>query len=308
MAVKPRNSPNLQACETGDKNESEEKEIKLLKKEKLNGRHVLLIISSLMILGFVFYLGTLMENQNSNNNLLPTNGNKMNLKINWKGGPHRDKDACVLLSQCFTVFQNGCEDILTKILKGFDNGFYYEGSRLVGFISANTDIVGTGTGPKYGKIFLYNVCIRKEDRGKKIGKLMVPEFIKEIAAKRITKIIPKTFVGLDVDFETETSVSAFTLYAKLGFNRWWQFCENGISHFDFKVLEGQEASAEGANPIYNLPMAEFMLGGKRYIESKLKPARAQDAPPTHLCMVMLLGQEDFSYIGKNIKQVLEERK
>lgn len=325
MSVRPRNSPNLQACEIGDANKStkdtehhenqanEQKEETLDKQNKLKkyGFYAITAVLILAIVGVAFYLGTL-TGSSSGKGASTSGEGKMELKMHWKGDKDvlnkygsNEGDACFILAQCFKSFApnnlgsplnpyKSCHDELKRFLADHDNGFYYDGPRLVGFITAETNEEST-----YGKMVLYNVCIRKEYRGKGVGKFLVPEFVKKVAEKRVTPN-KKVYVGLDVNFESETSNAAFALYAKLGFIRWWQLCGR-ISDLDFKVLEEQESKAKASTPEYDFPLAKYMLGGKDFISTQVKSYK-------HLCMIMMLDRDDFNSIGKNIKEAVKEAK
>lgn len=86
---------------------------------------------------------------------------------------------------------------------------------------------------------VYNVCVRKGERGKGVAKAMIPRFIDSLRTRIIAKdhpeVVKPLFVGLEVDFETESAVSAFALYSKLGFNRLWQPCVS-IKFIDYRAL------------------------------------------------------------------------
>lgn len=320
MSVRPRNSPNLQECEIGyanninDENENDEKiEETENKQSKLKtiGFYALAAALLVGIMGLAYYLGTLNGNSSQK-----SSAGKMVLKMHWTGEKEvlnkygdKDGDACVLLGDCFKSFApdyhkstsnpyKSCHEYLKDTLRRFDSGFYYEGSRLVGFISAEV----SDKEAAYGKMLIYNVCIRKEDRGKRVGKHMVPEFIKTVAEKRFDKTKPKVYVGLDVDFESDTAISAFALYAKMGFIRWWQF--DRVYLLDFKILEDQEAKAKAVtDPVYEFPLAKFMLGGKDYIQKQVVNGKGKRF--THMSMVMLMGKDDFGDIGKDIKEAVK---
>ena len=330
MSVRPRNSPNLQACEIGDANKNtedpennenhsdqsnEQKEDEKLNKStklKLYSFYAIMAVLVIGILALTYYLGTLTSTlQNASS----SSAGKMELKMHWEGEKdvlnkygEKDGDACVIMAECFESYAadyiksplnpyKSCHTNLKYILANYDNGFYYEGSRLIGFISSRTT-----NDAKHSKMLIYNVCIRKEDRGKKVGKLMVPEFIKTVADKRVPKTAPKVYVGLTVNFKSETSNSAFALYAKLGFIRWWQLCE-GISQLDFKILEDQESKAKANSPEYDFPMAKYILGGKDFIKTQVTDGKGKVFED--LCMIMLMEKDDFGLIGKNIKEVVK---
>jgi ribosomal protein S18 acetylase RimI-like enzyme len=331
MSVRPRNSPNLQACEVGDSNKNaseetengnqseeqkEEENLNNQSKLKLYGAYAIITFVAIGLLGLAYYFGTLSRSSS----IKPSSpaDRKMKLKMHWEGDKDvlnkygdKDGDACVILGDCFkswapdyissplNPYKNCHDDLKTNLLNSFDNGFYYEGSRLIGFISASTKIENAG----YGKILIYNVCIRKEDRGKRVGKYMVPEFIKIVSTKRIPKTTPKVYIGLDVNLESETFDSAFGLYAKLGFIRWWQL--GRVSTLDFKILEDQESKAkDSSNPVYELPLAKFILGGKEFIKTQVKDEKGNKIK--HLAMIMMKDKDDFGDIGKMIKEARKE--
>ena len=292
---------------------------------------------TLMIL--FFFLGAARERATSSSkylSLLPSEsksdgrGKKtMELAVHWSGDPitlnkfgDSDGDACELLSECFKSKYfvrdpekypdnplQPCHATLRNILRSFDSGFYYDGPRLVGFVSSDLKRSEGLTGG-HNSIDIYNVCVRKEERGKGIGKTMIPDFIKAIVDRHNLKD-SKTYVGLDVDFDTESGIAAFAMYAKMGFNRWWEFCPS-ISSFDYKVMERQSTLAnpveletnESSRPTFIFPMSQIILRRQETIKNQLKAGRGKVL--THFCMVMLLGSDDFGAIGSDLKKMVKD--
>lgn len=329
-ALRPRTNPGKQKSSGNNNTSSEEISImsknEPLKKRRLQGLFklgliILLFAGSLI---FAFIAGSWKEKQRQSAMIPKTQGpKKMEMIVSWKGESKEinkegdlDGDACLFLSKCFTSKyfapdpikypQNPlqpCYKTLKMISRSFDNGFYYEGGRLVGFISGHS-LDGRG----FSAINLYNVCVRPEERGRGLAKSMVPEFVKQMVDKRVPKPNPKVYIGLDVDFDTETAVSAFALYAKMGFNRWWEPCSS-INEFDYYMLERQHdlanPSAESAEkrPSVIFPMSQMMLRRRQTFMSQLRDRRG--TVYHHFCMVMVLGADDFGTIGKEMKEMVQ---
>ena len=285
------------------------------------------LLTVLIVAGFTFafFTGAWREKQRQSNRISKIQTQetkKTEMVVSWKGSSNiinkegdLDGDVCVLLSKCFSSKYfvpdpinypenplQPCHKTMKVILRAFDNGFYYEGSKLVGFISGES-IHDVG----YSAINLYNVCVRAEERGKGFAKAMVPEFIKQIVDKRVPKPNPKVYIGLDVDFDTETAVSAFALYAKMGFNRWWEPCPS-INDFDYHVLERQNELANPPEssekrPSLIFPMSQMMLRRRQTLTSQLHDEKGKVY--NHFCMVMLLGVDDFGSIGREMKEIIQ---
>lgn len=326
-SLRPRSSPNKKLSNSQEISIATEEENNKDYGSNLNGRRYVKVVGyvvlCLSVLAVVFYLGTISgKGKGNGNSSAATSSSKLELKVHWTDEPvtllndgNEDADACILLTQCFksSYFapdpvkypQNPlqpCHVTLRKILQSFDSGFYFRGARLVGFISSeykNTDA--------FGKVILYNVCVRADERGKGIAKSLIPEYVKAVVAKRISKRVPKVYVGLDVDFDTETAVSAFALYAKMGFNRWWEPCQH-IAYFNFNRLEQQSSLANVSNdsnrtPTFLFPMSEMVLARQSALNRRLFDRNGW--PYTHYCMIMLLGADDFGAIGQEIKDTIQ---
>lgn len=175
------------------------------------------------------------------------------LKIQWKGGESindindKDRDLCYLLSECFESEEvtpnaarypddpmNICHKyVVPYALKTFDSGFLHDSKdKLKGFISIDTEETD-----EYWRINMFNVCVRRDSRGKGVAKKMINEFIDEIIKKRKSSNNQvKMYAGLDIDFTTPDATSAFWLYTKLGFTSWWQGCPSTIIKFDYSKM------------------------------------------------------------------------
>ena len=137
---------------------------------------------------------------------------------------------------------------------------------------------------------------------------MIPKFVEAIRALRIVK--PATspdyqttkplYIGLDVDFESESAVSAFALYAKLGYNRWWQPCAS-ISYFNYHTLPDPSTSP----PDSGLPFSQALLNRQAFLNSRLINPEGPQVY-THFCMVMLWGADDFGAVGKDILTAVQK--
>ena len=136
---------------------------------------------------------------------------------------------------------------------------------------------------------------------------MMPQFVDAIRVTRIINSVnynPKKrlFIGLDVDFESETAVSAFALYAKLGFNRWWQPCSS-ISSFNYHTLIDSDSSSDGS---LIFPFAQAVLDRPAFLSDAHLINSEGPKVFTHFCMVMLWGADDFGSIGKDILKAVQK--
>lgn len=193
-------------------------------------------------------------------------------------------DACRILQQCFVgsdVYGTPevCKRSLDPTIKYYDSGFWVEmvegkEDRLVGFLSIHHDVAHKARSQwqrtqqnqpqqsdDYHSLILYNVCIDEERRGQGVAKKMIPAFIdamikhyklekyakatgREIDAQT-GKPIPPLVVGLDVDMTSDTMAEAFSLYAKLGFVRWWTPCSSVANHKWTALIDTQLAWEDG---------------------------------------------------------------
>lgn len=247
-----------------------------------------------------------------------TTNKKLTVAIHHAGDPitlHRDNDplsdACVLLSSCFPDNFFGlrpdlpnplqkCHSNMRLLLGSYDSGFMYEGERLVGFISSILEERMSSSGDESRPVVeLYNVCIRKEDRGRGLAKTLVNDYLKQLFADHNVKA---ALVGLDVNFESPDSAAAFTLYAKLGFLRWWEPCRT-IGRFDFTKLY-PSASEQNKK---RLPLSGWWqaIGDPGLIRQKMGMF-------THFCMVKEWPGDDLYTLGSQIKlgvsENMQERK
>lgn len=239
-----------------------------------------------------------------------SNNKKLTVAIHHAGDPivlHRANDplsdACVLLSSCFPDNFFGlrpdlpnplekCHNNIKLLLGSYDSGFMYEGDRLVGFISSILEERMALTGDESRPVVeLYNVCIRKEDRGRGLAKSLVTEYLKQLFLDHNVK---SALVGLDVNFDTPDAAAAFTLYAKLGFLRWWEPCRT-IGRFDFTKLF---PSAEQKK---RLPLSSWWqaIGDSSLLKQKMGMF-------THFCMVKEWPGDDLYTLGSQIHEVVKE--
>lgn len=329
MSLRPR--PGPVRSENGNYQRVETDSIDSRNNLKQNNfrRYARLALIGILAVGaaflLVFHFGSIGEKTLIKKENTAKSVKKMDLAVHWAGSPvtltkdgDLDADACILLSQCFKSAHfvpdpikfpknpyKTCHATLRNILRAFDSGFYFDGPRLVGFISSDYENYGT-----FSQVSLYNVCVRKEERGKGIAKAMVPEYIKSVVAKRTPKNIPRIYIGLDVDFDTESAVGAFALYAKMGFNRWWEPCSS-ISQFDFNKMERQlsmanpeaEPGSDPKLPSFVFPMTQLMLRRKESLVKQIYDTKG--GVFTHFCMVMLMGADDFGSVGVDIKSAVQ---
>lgn len=151
------------------------------------------------------------------------------------------QDACRILPGCFLGLfpSESCRSKIKQGLNTYDCGVMVEETegqpdRVVGFISIHAN----KSQNDYYSLGIYNVCVDSEKRGQGIAKRMLPDFVKEVIKHRklekyaeatgltkdnTGKIIPPLLVYLSVDLSTPSYESAFSLYAQLGFLRWWTF-------------------------------------------------------------------------------------
>lgn len=329
MTLRPRNSPGRFLSEIGGETRYEQldggsKDDVKQSKAKIYARMVVIALVTLGAFVLVFKFGSMRERAIVKQEMeAKATAKKMDLAVHWAGGPvtlskdgDADADACILLAQCFKSAHfnpdpvkypdnpyKTCHGTLRSILRAFDSGFYFDGPRVVGFISSDFDNYAS-----FSQISLYNVCVRQDYRGKGIAKAMVPEYIKAVMAKRIPKDTPRVYIGLDVDFDTESAVAAFALYAKMGFNRWWEPCSS-IARFDFNTMERQLSRANPTDveaaqpPSFVFPMTQLMLRRKESLKNQIYDAKGNVLH--HFCMVMLYGADDFGTVGSDIKEAVQ---
>ena len=205
-----------------------------------------------------------------------------------------DSDACILLSSCFPdryfaarpdlnpeAPLSRCQRNLKILLDDYDSGFLYEGKRLVGFISSvfrDVSLEKTApVSPVDPEIELYNVCIHPDDRGRGLARSLVARYLEQLSAVNGFK---SALVGLDVDFKSPSSKEAFTLYAKMGFLRWWQPCRS-IADFDFAQVRAVPA---------RFPAAWWFLQGQGVKKERFGGF-------SHFCMVKEWPGDDFHRLG-----------
>lgn len=192
-------------------------------------------------------------------------------------------DACRILQQCFIgsdVYGSpqACKRNLDPTIKYYDSGFYVEvvpgqEDRLVGFLSVHHDVSYRSRSQwqrsqqnqppqtdDYHAFILYNVCIDEERRGQGLAKAFIPKFLDAMVKHyRLEKYasatgsqldpatgkpIPPLLVGLDVDLTSDMMPDAFSLYAKLGFVRWWTPCSSVANHKWASLVDTQLAYRE----------------------------------------------------------------
>lgn len=257
---------------------------------------------------------------------------------------HSMMDACRILQQCFVgsdVYGTPevCKRNLDPTIKYYDSGFWVEmvkgkEDRLVGFLSIHHDIAyksrnnwqrnqqkQSPQSDDYHALIIYNVCIDEERRGQGVAKKLIPEFIdamvkhyklekyakatgREIDPKT-GKAIPPLLIGLDVDLTSDTMPEAFSLYAKLGFLRWWTPCSSVANHkwtalIDTQIAWDDARQGYGANEkkdaqgnikktsgllptrIADFPAARLLWEPKPYLSNAFNLGTGQK--PNHFCM------------------------
>lgn len=237
---------------------------------------------------------------------------KLEFKVQWAGSENKltrkyDKntDPCELLQHCFDGFEpdektypndpfKQCHLIVERKFSNLDNGFMFEGEKLVGFASIDYK----DDHHIRAEMRVYNVCVRKDDRGKGAARQLVPQLIRSVKEKRVTVPNIPVYAGLSVKFTTDSSALAFATYAKLGFIRWWQPC-SGAHEINFHIIQSQESST---NP--DFPVADYILKRDQTMKKLFVPD-ASGAVPESLCMVMKVGYDEFNTIGNQMKTYIK---
>lgn len=145
--------------------------------------------------------------------------------------------------------------------------------QLVAFVST----VHAPAQPRH--ISIYNVCVRADHRGQGLTRHLLPLHLHALArAQFAARAAPVDLLfGLHVSFTTPDAVTAFALYAGLGFLRAWALCP-AISAFDYARAEGDAAAVYSGT-----------LGVWADPHAFIARAQAQAASPhTALCMVKRL--------------------
>lgn len=275
---------------------------------------------------------------------------------------HSGMDACRILQQCFVgsdVYGTPevCKRNLDPTIKYYDSGFWVEmmegkEDRLVGFLSIHHDISYKSRSQyqrnqqkqpaqpdDYHAFIIYNVCIDEERRGQGIAKKMIPAFIDamikhyrlEKYAKatgketdpKTGKLVPPLIIGLDVDLTSDTMPEAFSLYAKLGFVRWWTPCTSVAYHkwaplIDTQLAWADERQGHGINdtkdPQGNVkkttgllptrssdfPVARMLWDARSYLTNAFNLGTGKK--PNHFCMYKFYSDSYASMA----KQLMEE--
>lgn len=269
-------------------------------------------------------------------------------------------DSCRILQQCFAgsdVYGSPdvCKKNLAPTIEYYDSGFWVEmvegeEDRVIGFLSIHHDIVYKSRNSwkrsqgkqspqtdDYHAFMIYNVCIDEERRGQGVAKKMVTgmldAMVKHYGLEKYAKsngrdrdpktgkIIPPLLVGLDVDLTTDNMPEAFSLYAKLGFVRWWTPCASVAQHKWSPLIDAQISYAEenqgyaaydrrdeqgnvkkytGLLPtkIGDFPLARMMWGDSEpYLKNAFKLGSGKR--PTHFCMYKFYS-DSFNSIGQTI--------
>ena len=274
----------------------------------LSGLAVLLSLLLGIFLGRQFWSGS--TGQPALNDALAKEKPLLSMAIHHPGDPvtlHRDNDldadACVLLSSCFPdrffaarpdlnpeAPLTRCHRNLRILLGDFESGFLFEGKRLVGFLSSTfrqDQRQQQSVALDQPAIELYNVCVREEYRGRGLAKSLISMYLDTLAS---THGFSSALVGLDVDFTSPTAAAAFTLYAKMGFLRWWQPCRS-IGDFDFGNLQKTRFPAGW----WFLNGAEELVVAERF------------AGFTHFCMVKEWPRDDFYRLGAAMEMAIKEK-
>lgn len=254
-------------------------------------------------------------------------------------------DTCRILMQCFVgsdVYGDPvvCKKNLDPTIKYYDSGFMVEvkegeEDRVVGFMSIHHDVSYKSRNmyqrkqqnlppqlDDYHAFILYNVCIDQERRGQGVAKKMIPQFIDELIkhyklekyansnGRDIDPVtgrpVPPLLIGLDVDLTSDTMTDAFSLYAKLGFIRWWTPCTSvanhkwtslidaqmnyskdnqGYSSQDRRDENGNVKKASGLLPTHNgdFPAAQLLWDPNPYLKNAFNLGSSANRP-THFCM------------------------
>lgn len=229
------------------------------------------------------------------------NSLKLEIQYKWRNFiqnkyPNAMKEAADLIFSCFPdpEFTDPNDhhrnmDRLQWFLSLSDSsGFYFKGQTLVGFIMSKKKYRTL----KSLDVELYSVCVKESERGNGIAKSMINEYLNGILTEKIENI----YVGLSVLFTSESAVSAFKLYAKMGFNRWWEFCSGTC---DFSKLDNQEklANPSSGEIIYQHPMSKFILNRKLALN--------EISDKKYLCMIMKWKEDDFETIGRDIQNKIQ---
>ncbi|OIR59182.1 MAG: uncharacterized protein A8A55_0028 [Amphiamblys sp. WSBS2006] len=172
-------------------------------------RHVFLV-SLLVCVSVLSMSHRLLSKRNTEQMFYPGENMEENLSEILSYAP------CTTLEKCFPDFQYRTEeDLIDAFRKGaqyFDVTLLVRNEETLAIAAslwvpnANTDF-----------IFLFNVCVDPEERGKGLGQSVVKNHIKNVLKKRKTKKNRKTVVGLHVLIDTPSFTSALSLYEKLGF-------------------------------------------------------------------------------------------
>lgn len=161
-------------------------------------------------------------------------------------------------------------------------------------------------------MFIYNVCVRPDRRGGGLGKRLVNEFVDQMVehyglekwAKSTnfgglqvgsTEPVP-LLLGLDVEWPTPMSAESFSMYAKMGYMRWWQPC-GSVGYVDWANL-----SRTGHSKYLHSAMTSPEELRKEIQDAKEAPSRYSKS---HFCMFRYHSDSWLS-IGKYLRDSLEQ--
>jgi GNAT superfamily N-acetyltransferase len=248
-----------------------------------------------------------------------------------------------------------CKKNLDPTIRYYDSGFMVEvqegkEDKIVGFMSIHHDVSyksRTNFSRKqqnlppqqddYHAFILYNVCIDEEKRGQGVAKKMIPQFIDELIRHyRLERYansngrdidpqtghpIPPLLVGLDVDLTSDTMPEAFSLYAKLGFVRWWTPCTSVANHKWTSLIDAQMNYAKddqsygaqdrrdengnvkkstGLLPTHNgdFPIAQMLWDPNPYLKNAFNLGSSTNRP-SHFCMYKFY-QDSYGSLAKSL--------
>ncbi|OIR58091.1 MAG: uncharacterized protein A8A55_1144 [Amphiamblys sp. WSBS2006] len=164
---------------------------------------------------------------------------------------------CRALKKCFPDGPYNTEeegiDTFRKTAQAYD----------VGLLVRNKETLATTVSlwvPKdsLDAVFIFNVCVDPEERGKGLGQSIVEKHIENVLDKRKTKKNRKTVVGLHVLVDTPSFTSALSLYEKLGFVVGIKPC-HGVNTAPLE----DEKTLEGYSCIVNTPERFWAKYGKQ---------------------------------------------
>lgn len=234
-----------------------------------------------------------------------------------------DLEVCALLAECFPNHYERSETAMYSNLQKLkdisdvcDIGKIMKGNLIVGFMAGTvSDGMKIIPSKPYSLISLHSICIRTEYRNMGLVQKFVPQFTEEILEKRIPRDERQrnreqdhiVYGGLAVNFiENEDALISFSTYAKIGYNFWWEPCQQDITNFDMDSFDERIRIIR----LENNPLSALssMLTHHSDLNNLIGQDSSTDSSNNCLCMIKLIKSNDYYRIGEQVKSIWKHTK